>query len=74
MKQYKDQKGNYSLTPKKLFSNKIVNDTIKYQQKYGFNIGENNSTWNNEADAFKHTYMQALLVYKSGGLNLPAKY
>ena len=52
MKQYKDQKGNYSLTPKKLFSNKIVNDTIKYQQKYGFNIGENNSTWNNEADAF----------------------
>ncbi len=64
MKQYKDQKGNYSLNPKKLFSNKIVNDTIKYQQKYGFNIGENNSTWNNEADAFKHTYMQAILALR----------
>ena len=36
MKQYKDQNGKYSLNPKKLFSNKMINDTIKYQQKYGF--------------------------------------
>lgn len=65
MKQYKDQNGKYSLNPKRLFSNKMINDTIKYQQKYGFEIGQNNSTWNNEADAFKHAYMQAILALRT---------
>ncbi len=65
MKQYKDQNGKYSLNPKRLFSNKMINDTIKYQQKYGFEIGQNNSTWNNEADAFKHAYMQAVLALRT---------
>ena len=64
MDQYKNQKGEYSLNPKQLFSNKMINETINYQQKYNFEIGKNNSTWNNEADAFKHTYMQALLTIR----------
>lgn len=64
MNQYKNQKEEYSLNPKELFSNKMINETIKYQKKYNFHIGENNSTWNNEADAFKHTYMQAILTVR----------
>ena len=41
---------------------------MKYMQKlknikiYGFEIGKDEKdTWNNEADAFKHTFMQARL-------------
>ena len=43
------------------FTNEMVNDTLKYQKKYGFEIGNNNSAWNNESDAFRHAYMQAIL-------------
>ena len=64
MEQYKDKNGKYSLNPETLFSNRIIYDTIKYQKKYGFEIGKNNSTWNNEADAFKHAYMQAALAIR----------
>lgn len=36
-------------------------------KKYGFDIGTGeHATWNNEADAFKHTYMGADLVLKMG--------
>lgn len=65
MEQYKNKNGKYPRSLEELFSNKMINDTIKYQKKYGFDIGENNSTWNNEADAFKHTYMQATLDLRS---------
>ena len=45
------------------FSNKMVNHTKHYQKKYEFDMGKNNDlTWNNEGDAFKHTYMQAFLT------------
>ncbi len=64
MEQYKNQNGKYSLNPETLFSNRMIYDTIKYQKKYGFEIGNNNSTWNNEADAFKHAYMQATLAIR----------
>ena len=64
MEQYKDKTGKYSLNPETLFSNRMIYDTIKYQKKYGFEIGKNNSTWNNEADAFKHAYMQAALAIR----------
>ena len=44
------------------FNKYILNQTYKYQKKYGFKIGSGpNATWNNEADAFKHAYMQAYL-------------
>ena len=39
----------------------MVAATKKYQKKYDFDSGVNNSTHNNEADAFKHTFMQAYL-------------
>ena len=42
-----------------IFSNMMEKATRKYQQKYGFDIGQgNNPTWNNESDAFRHAYMQ----------------
>ena len=50
----------------KQFTNEMLNDTVKYQKIYGFEIGENGSDWNNESDAFRHAYMQAMLALKSG--------
>lgn len=36
------------------------NDTVHYQRKYGFAMGTGpHATWNNEADAFKHAFMEA---------------
>ncbi len=44
------------------FKNEMYNDTGQYQKIYGFEIGSDpqHATWNNEADAFKHAYMQAI--------------
>ena len=50
------------------FTREMLNDTLKYQKKYGFDIGQNNVAWNNEADAFRHAYMQSLLNQKYGTL------
>ena len=48
------------------FNDKIVNDTLKYQKQYGFEIGTGeHATWNNQADAFKHAYMQAILYQQA---------
>ncbi len=44
----------------KKFKEDMFRKTFEYQNKYGFHIGSGeHSTWNNEADAFKHTFMQA---------------
>ena len=49
------------------YNNSIYYLTKKYQKKYGFKIGTGiHDTWNNEADAFKHTFMQADLALKYG--------
>lgn len=48
------------------FTKEMLRDTLKYQKKYGFDIGQNNVAWNNEADAFRHAYMQSLLNKKYG--------
>ena len=50
------------------FTKEMLSDTLKYQKKYGFDIGQNNVAWNNEADAFRHAYMQSLLNQKYGSL------
>lgn len=51
----------------KYYGQNVVKDIDFYQPKYGFDMGgNNNTTWNNEADAFKHTYMQAQLVLFGG--------
>ena len=39
------------------FTKEMINDTLKYQKQYGFDIGENNNAHNNESDAFRHAYM-----------------
>ena len=46
----------------KEFKNEMFNQTIEYQKKYSFELGSRpgHETWNNEADAFKHTFMQAV--------------
>ncbi len=48
------------------YNNEIYAKTKKYQKIYGFEIGTGaHDAWNNEADAFKHTFMQADLALKS---------
>jgi len=42
------------------FTKEMKSDTLKYQNQYGFDIGDNNIAWNNEADAFRHAFMQAI--------------
>lgn len=50
------------------FSNEIYAKTMKYQKKFGFEIGTRpeHKAWNNEADAFKHTFMQTVLSLRYG--------
>lgn len=62
-----NQKYNYNKN-KNEFTKEMVDDTLKYQKKYGFKLGENNSAHNNEADAFRHTYMQSILAQRYGRL------
>lgn len=53
--------------PAKIYGNWVLGDTTKYQKKYEFEIGKGaHATWNNEADAFKHTFMQAQLSLMFG--------
>ena len=49
---------------RKIFNKEVLDATYKAQKKYGFEIGTGpHATWNNEADAFKHAYMQWNLAY-----------
>ena len=51
----------------KKYKNKYYKDTKKYQKIYDFELDKGkNDTWNNEADAFKHAYMQAHARYFYG--------
>lgn len=52
----------------KEFKNEMFNQTIEYQKKYSFELGSRpgHETWNNEADAFKHTFMQAVGTIRYG--------
>ena len=53
------------------FTQEMLSDTIKYHKRYGFDIGQNNIAWNNEADAFRHAYMQSIMANRYG--TLPTK-
>jgi hypothetical protein len=56
----------FNYIPKK-YSSYVFDVTTKYQKKYGFDMGTGeHATWNNEADAFKHAYMQAQLSLWTG--------
>lgn len=50
------------------YNNYIYNQTDKYQKKFGFEKSSDpeHSFWNNEADAFKHTFLSADLALESG--------
>lgn len=54
----------YMKNKEREFTKEMINDTLKYQKQYGFKLGENNSAHNNEADAFRHTYMQSILAQR----------
>ena len=64
------QKTNKEINPLKRleqnFTIEMLNDTLKYQNQYGFNKENKNSAWNNEADAFRHAYMQSILAKRYG--------
>ena len=46
------------------FTDVMLRDTAKFQEKYGFEVGSNGSAHNNESDAFRHVYMQAYLTLR----------
>ncbi len=51
------------------FNDKVLEATYKAQKKYGFKMGTGeHATWNNEADAFKHAYMQWKLSWERGDI------
>jgi len=51
----------------KKYSAEIYAKTKKYQKIYGFKIGSGKyDTWNNEADAFKHTFGAVDMALKGG--------
>lgn len=50
------------------FTDVMIRDTAKFQEKYGFKVGSNGSVWNNESDAFRHAYMQAHLTLRFGDI------
>ena len=59
------------------FKKEMYAKTKKYQKIYGFEIGTGeHDTWNNESDAFKHAYMQAILQFDWGsvGSNIGGYY
>lgn len=45
------------------YSNRIIKKVKNNQKKYNFDM-HNDSTHNNEADAYKHTWMQTELALK----------
>ena len=50
---------------KNKFTQEMLKDTLKYQKQYKFGIGlGEHDTWNNEADAFKHTFGSAYMAIK----------
>lgn len=53
---------------KKNYNNEIVKKSMKYQKKYNFELNpkQGHEFWNNEADAFKHTFLSADLYFKYG--------
>lgn len=46
------------------FTDVMLKDTTKFQEKYGFEVGSNGSVHNNESDAFRHAYMQTYLTLR----------
>ena len=58
-----EQKFDYEKEKNK-FTQEMLKDTLKYQKQYKFNSENSNNAHNNEADAFRHAYMQSILAYR----------
>ena len=58
------RKKSFDLTAK--FKQEMFNEAGNYQKIYGYetNPDPNHASWNNEADAFKHAFMQAIGVQR----------
>ncbi len=52
------------------YNNEMYRKTLEYQKKYGFELGTSQKelTHNNEADAFKHAFMQAVGSERYGAI------
>lgn len=64
-------------TPASNYSSEVYAKMKKYQKKYGFEIGTGkHDAWNNEADAFKHTFaaVETALRYNAGLTKLAGDY
>ena len=54
---------------KKEINKEAYADVKHYQKIYKFKIGKGeHDTWNNESDAFKHTFSSAWLTFKYGNM------
>ncbi len=64
-----EQKNKTTRNVIKALNDEFYAKTKKYQKIYGFDIGTGKSdTWNNESDAFKHAFMQAIIQFEWGNL------
>ncbi|MBR1775717.1 hypothetical protein IJ750_01415 [bacterium] len=54
--------------PKQVFTNHMVAVTSKAIRRYGLEVNEKGEAVDNEADAFRHTYMQCWLAYRFGDI------
>ena len=61
----KNFKENYQRKYDEKYNPIAVNAALRYSKKYGFDSGDN-KTYNNEADAFKHTFASALVSMEEG--------
>lgn len=64
-------------TPASDYSSEVYAKMKKYQKKYGFEIGTGEyDAWNNEADAFKHTFaaVDMALRYNAGASKLTGDF
>ncbi len=65
----KDYKLANALNWNDMMSDEMKAKTLMYQNKYGFSTAsaDGSPTHNNQADAFKHAFMSAVLVLRNGG-------
>ena len=46
------------------YSDNMIDKTYQYSRKYNLQINPGTKGWNDEGDAFRHTFMQASMFLK----------